>query len=73
MGEVEAGNRGGRGHGKVFGEVHVGVGRGVEQGEKRLLDPVIGAGRVAGGGTDALIGFADQRVVIQLLVAGVAQ
>src|SRR5690606_13519871 len=65
-------------HGVVLGEEHaaaaglVVVGCGVEQLEQRGLFGVIRAGRVAGSGADADVLLADQRLVVQRLVAGVA-
>src|SRR5690606_27012910 len=77
VGEVPAGDGGGREHGVVLGEEHatatglVVVGRGIEQFEQRGLFGVIRAGRVTRGRADALVLLADQRVVVQLLVLGV--
>ena len=49
-----------------------GVFPGTEKIEQHRLQAVIGAGRVAGGGADAAILLADQRLVGELLVRGIA-
>ena len=73
VGEVEAGNGSGRGHGEVLGEIDAGVGLGIEQFEQGALDGMVGAGRIAGGRADALVFFVDQRRQVETLVPAVAQ
>src|SRR5205809_1076104 len=54
-------------HGAAFGQFDAGVLFGVEQLPERPLLGVVGAGRIAGGGADAAVLFADQILGGQLL------
>ena len=78
MGEVPATDGGGGEHGVVLGEKDaaatglVEAGLGVQQLEEGGLLGMVGAGRVAGSGADALVLLADQRLVVQGLVRGIA-
>ena len=72
MRQIEARNRGGRPHRKVFGDDHAGVFGGVEQFEQRAFFAVLGAGGVAGRGADALIFFGDQVFVSERFLLDIA-
>ena len=63
MSEVEAADAGAGPHRERFGDEHAGVGLDVEQSPERAFFGVVGAGGVAGGGTDAAIFFVDEFVV----------
>jgi hypothetical protein len=59
VGEIEAGDRGGRGHGAGLGEVHPNR-PSSEQVEELVLLGVVRARRVPKGGADAAVPLADQ-------------
>ena len=60
MGEVQAGDAGGRVHREAFGEPDARGPLGVEQVEESAFFGVVGLGRVAGGRADAAVFFGDQ-------------
>src|ERR1700761_434096 len=72
MSEVEAADAGAGPHGERFGDEHSGVGLDVEKAPESSLFGVVGAGGVAGGGTDAAIFFVDEIVGGEIFGAAVA-
>ena len=68
MGEVEAGDRGGRHHREAVGEGDAGPGVGLEQLEQRALLAVVRTGGIARRRADALVGLVDQGLVVQVLL-----
>src|SRR5690606_21197078 len=72
MGEIEAGDGRTGPHREAFGKVDAGVGFRVEKVEDRAFLGMVGAGGVAGGRTDAAVLFADQLLVREHLVRGIA-
>ncbi len=72
MAEIQAADRGRGRHGEGFRQLHPGVGPGVQQAEQGRLFRVVGLGRIAGGGADALILLFDQILNRGLFVGGVA-
>ena len=72
VGEVEAADRGGGGHGAGFGERDADAFGHFQQVKEGALGGVVGTGGVAGGGTDASVLLGDEAVVVQCFVGGVA-
>ena len=68
MREIPAAHRCGRQHREALGELDAGIALDVEQPPQRGLLGVIGAGRVAGRGTDAAVGLVDEFPARQLLL-----
>src|SRR3546814_11534078 len=62
MPEIKAADRRGRQHRKAFGEYQPGILARGEQVEQDRLQTMVGAGRIAGGRTDAAIRSEERRV-----------
>ena len=68
MSEIPAAHCCRRMHGQAFGEGDARVFGGIEQAEELRFLGVVGAGRIARCRTDALVGFGDQLIVLEILI-----